>query len=627
MPYSPTRSIGNARVDRRWYTNDAEDGALTRYMRWLRSRHDTRVQAGKRFAARYRDDRPGLMRTSGGGVFQTQNSAVTMNVSRAAVNTVFSKITMHRTKTTFSVEGGSVNDRELARDLNKFSLGLKEATGANKKRATRFLDSEVFGTGFTKFADFDDKITSDRLLYQEVLVDPAEMMYGEPRSVLQVRAYDKEVLKELFPDHAEAIENVEVPREDYDWMFGGELDDSDLNGLVLVTEGWRTCASDASKGVHKMEIGDLCLTGRKWTLPTPPIVSTRWSQEVDSWYGRGLIAELWGIQTEMNRLLQAIQMGMKMYAHPYVFAERGAQLKEGSFSSPGTYILYSGREPRVVTPTTASAEMFSHFDRLYQRSSDISGVSQLSMSGKLPQGLEGSGRAQLVHQDIQSERFAATQREWDDSDVAETKLMVGMAAMIGKMDVMVEGKEFLSRMNWKDISKRLKDRAFSVQAFPTALIEGTPEGKLAKIEKLMQAGLITDPVDAMALLDVPDLSGFVNRKTAKRRWADRVIEMALSGKKVTVDSNMDLAYFVDAGTEAWNLGLMEETHDYEDLEVLRRALARAVRISSMGTVPGAPPTLPGGAGAGMAGMPGLQAQGTPPGGIPTQSAPGMPVLQ
>ena len=77
-----------------------------------------------------------------------------------------------------------------------------------------------------------------------------------------------------------------------------------------------------------------------------------------------------------------------------------------------------------------SQDLFMHLDRLYNRSFEIAGISQLSAQSSKPSGLD-SGRALREFSDIESERF---QRKWTKLD---------LRSMARRRDVLVAGTDHI----------------------------------------------------------------------------------------------------------------------------------------------------------------------------------------
>jgi len=348
----------------------------------------------------------------------------------------------------------------------------------------------------------------------------------------------------------------------------------------------------------------------------------RWSTSPLGWYGMGLAEELKGIQAEINTLVRNAQHSMALLGHPYIFADRSSNIARTHMTDvPGTILLHNGKPPIVVAPQTVHPEVFSHLDRLYQRSYEIAGISQLSAHGSKPPGIE-SGRALEVYDDQQdSDRFANVHREFSEMQTnAITKAMRSLRAK-KTYSVPMYGNATYKELTYKDLGLE-GDDSWVIFPMPASLLGDTPGAQVDKADKLKQLGIVDDPAEWLAEQASPDEAAMLRRKSAPMRIIERTVGGMLSGGPYVPPEPQDnLALALDTANlmyeEAREMGCppdrLAKVRDYmlECKDQLAKAASHPPTTGA--TMPAAapqeqpPPMLPPGA------MPGMPPQpGAPP---------------
>lgn len=229
--------------------------------------------------------------------------------------------------------------------------------------------------------------------------------------------------------------------------------------------------------------------------------------------------------------------------------------------------------------------------RLYQNF----GISQLSAQGQKPAGLN-SGKALMVHQDIESERFYAQAKALENWYVGAAKQLLALADEIAN-DETIEDKSNLDihgtpRRGSKDLQEvkymdaMLGDRPHVVRVFPVSSLATSPQGRLQQVADLMQLGILSDPNDARELLEFPDLERFNSVESAGRDLVEQTIGEALRGKAVTAHPLMPLDYAIRKGTLEHDLAELQGA-DEKALQCLRDFIAMAETLMTMAAPPAA----------------------------------------
>jgi hypothetical protein len=478
-------------------------------------------------------------------------------VVRNMCDAVTSRISKNRPKAVFQTFGGSYQTREESRKLEKFVEGCWYKEKVRRRTPECFLDLTVLGTAFMKVIPDGKRVSIERVFPLEITVDTTEGMYRKPRNWYQSKYVDKGILARRFPEHAEAINAMTGDEEDVEGYSRYVLPDNRDTNMLLVHEGYHLASEDgADDGKFCQAVQGLTLDVKPWKWARAPFAEMRWSTGQLGFFGMGLAEELQGIQVEINRLVRKIQSAMQILSNPYIFHDRSSNIGKGNVTDlPGTFVAYTGKEPRVVTPSVVHAEVFAHLDRLYQRAYEIAGVSQLSAQSQKPQGME-SGRAMLVFNDTETERFATVAREWEDFHMQIAELTIWAAKQIKGYEVPVDGENGYDILRFADID--MQDREYVMRAMPSSILGDTPAGQIDMLEKLIKGGLISSPDDMMREMEAPDIQRYLYKVTAPKRVIEKIIEYMLGGGDyVSPEPAMNLEMAASEAQLYYHQGLLE----------------------------------------------------------------------
>lgn len=503
---------------------------------------------------------------------------VTMNIVQSMIDTVVSKVTKNRPKPMFLTDGGDWGDQRKAQKLTKFVEGQFQGTDFYSKSAIAFLDSCIFGTGALKVFRDEDKMCVERVFIDELIVDDQESIYGQPRQIHQKKFIHRAVLKKMFPKvkpHVidQAMTSNILPLETT------MRTDSDM---VLVVESWRIPdkSGDSEGGKHVISIPNHTLLEETWEKDYFPFVFFRWGQRQLGFFGQGLAEQLTGLQLEINKILRTIQISMHLVSVPKVFVEMGSKVVSSHLDNKiGGVVEYTGQPPIHGQLGTIPPELFNHLERLYTRSFEIAGVSQLSATASKPAGLN-SGKALRIYNDLETERFMSVMQRYEQAFLDAAKIFIDLAKEISEEQpdfaVKVKERNFFKTIKWADIDMD-KDK-YIMSLFPTSSLSTTPAARLQDVQELLQGGFLTQD-EAIKLLDFPDLQAYYNFKTAPGEDIDRVIEQFVDeGKYSTPEPYQDLTTGVNKMQDAY-LFYKQQDAPEETLELFRRWIedARALQ--------------------------------------------------
>lgn len=437
------------------------------------------------------------------------------NIVQSQCDTVTQKVSKSKVRPMFLTEGGDFKLQKKAKLLTKFIDGVFYQTKTYEKAPYCFRDSTVFGSGFMKIYRSGKEIVHEKTYPGEILVDENEGVDGNPRSMYQIKLMPKEYAAKLWPEYADKIKTAPSAS----WF---QPTHKYLSGHLMVAEAWHLPANENSKdGRHVICIEGADLLDEVWEKNYFPFAKIDWSKRLRGYIGQGLAEQLTGLQIEINKILRDIQITMHLFK-PKVLLEMGSKIIKSQVNNEiGTLLWYEGIKPEIWIPEAVPQSWFIHLQNLFDKSYQISGISQLSAGSQKPSGLN-SGKALREFSDIETERFILTGQEWEAFHLEIAKQDIQLAKEIaeeyGDFDVMVAGKDKLERIKWKEVN--LKEDQYMMKVYPTNFFSNTPSGKLSDIQELAQAGFI-DKDMALRLLDFPDLEAFT-------KWANAPTEDIIS---------------------------------------------------------------------------------------------------
>jgi hypothetical protein len=491
----------------------------------------------------------------------------TFNLVQSCVDTLVSKISQTRPSPVFLTDGSDYKERNLAKKLNNFILGEFYQCKAYEKGAIMLRDALVEGTGCLKvYETSDNKVGLDRVLLTELLIDPNEAIYGEPRQLYQLKLVDRDVLISNFPKMKAILELAENAYID------NSLDSSKtIADQVLVVEAWRLPTSkDSGDGRHVIACSAGTLVDDEYTKDKFPFVFMHFSPRLLGFWAQGLAEQLMGTQLEINSLLFQVSRAIKLVGVPRIFVEDGSKVIKSHFNNDiGSIITYRGIKPSYEVAQCVPQELYDQLQRLINYGYQQAGVSSLQASSEKPAGLN-SGEAIRSYDDISTDRFAALNKRYDTMYIDLAYLIMDTAMDIaereGKYQTVFPNKNGTKMVDLPKMS--LLKNPFVIQCFNASSLPRDPAGRLQKITEMMQAGMITIK-EGRRLLDYPDIEQVERLANASEERIYQILDDIIEdGKYQPADPFMDLQLANDVTVQYYNL-YMQCSLEEEKAQMLR----------------------------------------------------------
>lgn len=535
----------------------------------------------------------------------------TFNLVQSVVDTLVSRISQSRPQPVFLTDNGDYKQRTLAKKLNNFILGEFYHTDAYDKAAIVLRDALVEGTGILHiYEDQDHRVATERVLLTELLIDPNEAMYGEPRQLYRIKLVDRDVLLSCFPEHKEKVLTAAKGYPD-----NSSDSSKSVSDLVMVVEGWHLRSGKKIKdGRHTLAISTGSLLNEEYNKDFFPFVFMHYAPRLLGFWAQGVAEQLMGTQMELNSILFTISRAIKLVGVPRVFQEEGSKVASAHHNNEiGVIVKYRGIKPSYEVAPCNAPELYAERDKLIQYGYQQSGVSALQASSQKPQGLD-SGEAIRTYDDISTDRFAALSRRYDNFFVDLTYQIIDLAKEIAKPEDEGGQGEYSTVYPNKNGTKEIDlpkavmtEDDFIVQCFTQSSLPKDPAGRLAKVTEMMQAGIITLQ-EGRRLLDYPDLEQVEKlANAAEERILQTLDDIIESGKYSPPDPFTDLQLATTLTTQYINLyssAKLEESkaQKLRDYFSQVQALVQAAQPPPMPqpgapqgqpqAVPQAPPTSP-----------------------------------
>ncbi len=463
----------------------------------------------------------------------------TFNLIQSVTDTLVSRITQSRPQPVFLTDGSDYKQRTLAKKLNNFVAGEFYHTKAYELATTCLRDGCVEGTGVLHtFETPDMRVGLERVLLTELLVDPNEAMYGEPRQLYRIKLVDRDVLIANFPKFKKKLELAAKATPD------NSADSSKtVSDLVMVVEGWRLrSGKNANDGRHTLAVSSGSLLDEEYTKDRFPFTFMHYAPRLLGFWSQGVAEQLMGTQVELNSILHTISKAIKLVGVPRVFQEDGSKVVSAHHNNEiGVIVKYRGIKPSYEVAPCNAPELYAERDKLIAYGYQQSGVSALQASSQKPQGLD-SGEAIRTYDDISTDRFASLSRRYDNLFIDLAYQIIDLAKDIcdreGSYSTVYPNKNSTQEINLKKAD--LVADSFVIQCFTQSSLPKDPAGRLQKVTEMVQSGMISLQ-EGRRLLDYPDLEQIERLANAGEERIFQILDDIIeTGKYTSPDPFMDL---------------------------------------------------------------------------------------
>ncbi len=560
----------------KWWTVDEKDmaGSIAATLKFIQTHQSSRIEQLTISTRLYGNSSAyNLMGTA----FSRTSSAsanpstqrLSFNLCASVIETLEAKMARNKIVPTYITNGGIWDVQKKAKDLTKFTQGLFYQEKVHDKAIEAFSDAGVWGDGLVKVYRKNDKVAIERVLPHELWVDQIETMVTEPTQMHHPKIMDRDVALELYPDLADEI--LSCNQANYQ-EIGGQGSAADL---IVVVESWHLKSGpDKDDGLHVISINKGVIT-EPYDKDYFPFPHLRYVKRKLGWYGQGACERLQNLQGEINRGMILKQRSMWMMGSFKVLLENGSKVVTQHLNNEvGTLIHYTGTAPQYITPPSTNPEIQQWIDSLIQKGYQQEGVPQMASTGEAPMGVD-SGKALRTLSQIGDDRFTHMGQDMEDFvlEIARQAVEVvkDIYADTKTYEVVFPANNFCETVDWASID--LDNSEYVLKAFPTSSLSDDLTGRLAEVQELAQAGMIT-PRTARKLLSMPDLEMNENLvNAAEDLMCDKIEKMIFDKEPYIPQQFNDLALAKQLALQYYNYAQLCNAPD-DVLGILRDFLAQ-----------------------------------------------------
>lgn len=496
-----------------------------------------------------------------------------MNIIKSIVDSGQARIAKSRPRVSFLTNNADRTQQEKAKNLEKFVFGYFLKNKIYKQQQTCFRDAEICDLSALHTFVRDGQIVSERVFANELLIGEMDGYYGDPQTMYRYRWVPKWSLAQSYPEYEHDIEHAIA---DFTQLsYRPETVAGERFPYVIVVEAWKR-AEPGHPGRYVRAINNKVLEDKEYDREYFPFVFHRWTEPTSGFYGESLTSQLVDVQVEINRLLRDIQTRLHL-GTPKIFIKTGTKFVKNHWSNEfGAMIEYAGDvPPRLEVFQTIHPELIQMLNWQMEQAYQKAGLNELFSQGAKPAGVTAAV-AMREMDDIETARFALVAQSYEDSYIELAQHYIDCARELSEngdiIKIQAPARSFMEEIDWDDVN--MDNDMFLIQKFPSSMLPERPEGRMQKVQEMIEAGFI-DREQALQLLDLPDTEHWVKRELSGVAAIDRRIEKILDkGQYVRPTPFLDLELAVNRATEELNLAedqkFSSEQTKEDRLDLLRR---------------------------------------------------------
>jgi hypothetical protein len=564
----------------------------------------------------------------------TGRASTRFNLSAAICDTAVSMIAHAPAVPQYMTTGG---DFSLMRKAEKRSQVLQSQINnlATDLLPRAFLDATKVGSGFIwGYLDDDGVPALERVHMNEIFVEHADGINGNPRSIHRVYLRSKELLKAKYGEKF-AADIEKAPQPSDDTIKALFLDTKGSQDMVEVYESYHLRSIRDRKrdhdGRHTVCLANVDLLDEKYEHDQFPCEKVDYRERDFGYFGSGLVEATRDAQVRVNELIATVARGQNLGSTLIVANPDGGDLKVKHEQISNELMLIMDFDSAVGPPQLMKwdgtlDDLQQQIDLEFERVLMVEGLSAQQVNGEgAGKGL--SGVAVRASDDVQSRRLVSPTKRFQSFCIGVAKLLERLnddaveEADEGGYEVrgrVMQGRRtFLQSTKWEDLAIPV-GQADIVMA-PMSALPTTPQGKWAAVQEWIGSGFVSKQY-AMSLLQFPDIDAYADVELAHLDMAQWQIEQMLEGKSVIPFPRQDLMMAQDLVTKSELKAIMMGAPP-EVVDAFESFLVQCSALIVAAQPPAPPPQM----GPPQPGQP--MPPGAPPPGQPMPAPIDQPVMQ
>lgn len=497
----------------KWWTLEGEAcaNAAWGWIDRLKKHHRVQSAMDAVWEAVYNDAPIGLL-MDGSAALRRAQSDTRIKLAKSMVGTMTSRISKRRPMPCISADDAGFSEKRYAQRASRV---LRRKMGQSKvERLSPVVvrDGLIRGTGVAKVYRDGGDVAIEGVPRREVLVDPQESRYGDPRLMAQVKRVSRDVLCAMFPEHRAFIRTAtRAAREDWESYEGTTDADQVEVGEVWMLPSTPGCGD----GRHAIVMRGKLLKLEEWCRPRLPFAFFHWCPPPTGcgFWGTGLVSECAPTQKEVNDTLKDMGEAIALAHQLKIFIQRGSSIDKNHMRARNPVVIeHDGQVPQYVAPTPFNQAVLEYLKWRIAQAYETCGISQASAASKNPLGSNASGKALDTMYDLESDRFADVESQFAQFRVDLGQLMLDEARAIAdddkdadkKSDDYVKPARWISKIDWDKV--KTDEGEYHLVLEPVNFLPDARSGKLAQVKEMADAGLLANPMQTAALFEEPDIA-------------------------------------------------------------------------------------------------------------------------
>jgi hypothetical protein len=416
--------------------------------------------------------------------YEETSSDVQQNIIKSCVDTLVSKIASQKVRPFFNTVHGSFRDFQICKQAQQYFDLLYDMQNVGQTVDMSFRDCCIFSKGVVYCDEIEKKIK--RAMPFNVYTRPSEETYGK-----LTRVYYKQ---KNYP--------VSLLQENIKKKIKTDLEYVDVGLYYDIVNHVKAYYIPQASDEENLIV-------EEYKRDTLPFVFIHYSNPVVGSDATSIVDLLYGIQIEIDTILQKITEASRLNPAMTFFLPEGSQIKAGQLNNRvGNIITYRPTPNMTSSPVTTSTPAFIDdqyiqlLDNLKTTAYELTGISKLSAQSAKPVGID-SGLGLRTITNIESERF---QTQFNQVIRMYVEIARTCISVFDPNDDILPRDQKRVNIKWSDIVEEYEK--MSIQYSGADALSKDPATKLQQLQVLAQAGVISQTRIAQ-LMEIPDLeSGY-----------------------------------------------------------------------------------------------------------------------
>lgn len=463
-------------------------------------------------------------------------------------------------------DGGDFRLQRSAKNANKYILGILTENSVYDDRVCAYRDSCLFGAGGFKVGIVEDRVCIERLRSCDLLFDEEAARYGfkHIRSLYHVTPMAKDVALAKYGHSASAktaIQNAKPPDNTYRYRFNlhGSLTD-----YVGLREAWHLRSNkDANDGRHVICTDAGVLLDEAYEYDYFPVALSYYSDPVSGLMGDGLANMLMPLHVTINKYVNKLHDSIDLLGVPRILVDDSTHVPSDHMNAEvGAFIKAStgATPPTIVPPVVVPPDLWHQIEFLLRQMYEDAGLSELTVASKKPPGIN-AGVALREFLDNQYQRLSVQRDAYNKMWVRLGMHVLYFSNVLYKQGVKlgtkVRSKGEEASVSFGDLD--YDENRFDVSVQVTSMLPKMPFARSQQIKEWQAEGYI-DRLEAMRLLDIPDLESKTSLMTASIDDIDATIDRLIYGEP-TKEEMKKISHLEGDDLEAAKADLVYEPPD------------------------------------------------------------------